>query len=319
MECAIHMHRAGFMALVGRPNVGKSTLLNRILGEKIAIVAPRPQTTRNRILGVRNLPGAQLVLVDTPGLHRPTGRGRTRLNRFMVEEALSALSEVDAACLIIEAPEGAELKRGFKLDAAHGFVLEELKRAGKPAILALNKVDRVRDKRKLLPILDGWNKAHAFSAVVPISALTGDGVDALTAEAVKLLPEGPAIYPEEMVTDRAERWLAAELVREQVFLLTRQEVPYAVAVSVDAWEERAGKDDERGAVVIKATVHVEKPAQKKIVVGEGGRMVREIGSRARHEVAALLGCPVHLELFVRVDPGWTDKTRALSELGYARD
>jgi GTP-binding protein Era len=322
------MSRAGFVGLVGRPNVGKSTLLNQILGQKIAIATSRPQTTRNRILGVKNLPEAQLVLVDTPGLHRPSGKGRSKLNQYMVGEALAALEQVEALVLLVEGPTPAEAKQGFRLDVADQFVLDELKRVNKPAVLALNKVDLLHDKRLLLPQLEGWSKAFPFAAVVPISAKTGDGVRALEAEIVQLLPEGDPIYPEEMITDRAERWLGAELIREQVFVLTKQEIPYSVAVTIDEWEERpegeppAGRSPRqprKADVVVSATVHVEKAAQKKIVVGEGGRMVREIGTRARNEISQLLGCPVHLKLFVRVDEGWTSDPNALKDLGYERE
>jgi GTP-binding protein Era len=299
--------RAGFVGLIGRPNVGKSTLLNRLLGQKLAIATSKPQTTRNRILGVKNLPGAQLVLVDTPGLHRPSGRGRTKLNAFMVGEALAALEEVDALVVILDA---AADPRSAQADA---YVLEEVARVKKPALLAINKVDLVRDKRRLLPQLTAWQTKHDWAALVPISAKSGDGVDALESEIVKMLPEGAALFPDEMLTDRAERWIAAEFIREQVFLLTREEVPYSVAVSVDAWTERA-KD-----VVIDATIHVEKDAQKKILVGERGRMIREIGSRARHEISQLLGCAVHLQLFVRVDEGWTERAALLKDLGYDRE
>jgi GTP-binding protein Era len=314
------MPRAGFIGLIGRPNVGKSTLLNQILGQKIAIATPRPQTTRNRILGVKNLADAQLILVDTPGLHRPSGKGRTRLNKFMVGEALQALEEVDALVLIVEAPEPAEAKalasKAFKLDAAHEFILGEIRRVEKPAVLAVNKVDTLRDKGLLLPFLDAWYKAFEWRSVVPISALAGDGIDRLQAEMVKLLPEGEPLYPEEMITDRAERWLGAEFIREQVFLLTKQEVPYSVAVSVDEWNERPAQGKRPADVMVAATIHVEKEAQKKIVVGEGGRMIREIGSRARHEIGKLLGCTVHLKLFVRVDEGWTGDPMHLRDLGY---
>ena len=307
--------RAGFVALVGRPNVGKSTLLNHILGEKIAIATPRPQTTRNRIVGVRNLPAAQLVLVDTPGLHRPKGRGRSRLNTFMVGEALAALQEVDAVCAIVETPPSAELKRGFRLDVATDYVIKELKAAGKPAVLAINKVDTLGSKGLMLPMLEALHKAHDWRAVVPISAKSGDGVDALVGELAGMLPVGERLFPEEMLTDRAERWLGAEFVREQVFLLTRQEIPYSVAVSIDSWDEREAKKD----VMIEATIHVDKAAHKRIVVGEGGRMIREIGTRARQEISNLLAVPVHLKLFVRVDEGWTDNARQLRELGYGDD
>jgi GTP-binding protein Era len=305
--------RAGFIALVGRPNVGKSTLLNRVLGEKIAIATPRPQTTRNRILGVRHLPGAQMVLVDTPGLHRPSGRGRTKLNAFMVGEALAALQEVDAICLLIEAPEAKQVEDGYKIDTATRYVIDEVKAAKKPTVLAVNKVDTLRNKRLLLPVLEALGEAHQWAAVVPISALKGDGVDELVGELAQLLQPGEPLFDEDTLTDRAERWLGAEFIREQVFLLTRQEVPYSSAVTIDAWQER-GKD-----VFVEATVHVEKGAHKRIVVGEGGRMIREIGSRARHSISQLLQLPVHLKLFVRVDEGWTESARTLRELGYGEE
>jgi GTP-binding protein Era len=295
--------RAGFVGLIGRPNVGKSTLLNRLLGQKLAIATSKPQTTRNRILGVKNVAGAQMVLVDTPGLHRPTGRGRSRLNAFMVGEALAALEEVDALVVMIEA----------EPSAADEYVLEEVARVAKPALLAINKVDLMRDKRKLLPRLEAWQKKHGWRALVPISAKSGDGVEALEREIVAMLPEGAALYPEEMLTDRAERFIAAEFIREQIFLLTREEIPYSVAVTIDAWTERAHD------VVIDATIHVEKEAQKKIVVGERGRMVREIGTRARQEIKNLLDCEVHLHLFVRVDEGWTERAGLLKDLGYERE
>jgi GTPase len=316
--------RAGFVALVGRPNVGKSTLLNRILGEKIAIATPRPQTTRNRIVGVRNLEAGQLVLVDTPGLHRPKGRGRSRLNQFMVGEALAALQEVDAVCAIVEAPAAADLKRGWKLDAGTTYVLDQLAAVGKPAVLAVNKVDTLGNKQLLLPLLDALGRAHAWRAIVPISAKNGDGVDRLVTELVGMLPEGERLFPEEMLTDRAERWLGAEFIREQVFILTRQEVPYSTAVTIDSWQERdlaprrrpEGQEGPASDVMVEATIHVEKEAHKRIVVGEGGRMIREIGTRARQEIANLLAVPVHLKLFVRVDEGWTESARQLRELGY---
>ncbi len=299
--------RSGVIAIVGLPNVGKSTLLNLLLGQKIAIVSSRPQTTRNRILGVKNVAGGQLVLIDTPGLHRPHGRGRSGLNKYMVEEALRAFAEVDAILVMLDATEA---KEGYRIPPSHALLLEALAGAKKPAVLAVNKIDLLGRKDLLLPMIDAWGKAHPFAAMVPISALRDDGVATLAAELVKLLPEGERLFPEEMVTDRAERWLAGEMVREQVFHLTREEVPYAVAVTVEKFQER-GKD-----VVIDSTIHVEKEAQKRILVGEGGRMVREIGSRARHEIGQLLGCPVHLKLFVRVDEGWSKDARALRDLGY---
>jgi GTP-binding protein Era len=314
--------RAGFVALIGRPNVGKSTLLNQILGEKIAIASPRPQTTRNRILGVHNAPGAQLVMIDTPGLHRPSGRGRTRLNEFMVGEAIEALRSVDAAIVLTEGAtedQGGRSKGGtdrFLVDAATRYVLEEITRANKPAVLAINKVDLMHDKRRLLPVLEAFGKLHAFSAMVPISAKTGDGVDRVVDAVVTLLPMGKPIFPEEMITDRAERWLGAELIREQLFLLTKKEVPYSVAVTIDTWQERPARPGGARDVFVEATVHVDKEAHKPIVVGQGGRMIREVGTRARHEIGQLLGCTVHLKLFVRVDEGWTADPSKLKDLGY---
>lgn len=307
--------RAGFVALVGRPNVGKSTLLNRILGEKLAIATPRPQTTRNRIVGVRNLAAGQLVLVDTPGLHRPSGRGRTRLNQFMVGEALTALQEVDAVCVLVEAPTGPRAER-YQLDAATRYVFEELQAVGKPAVLAINKIDLLGNKSLLLPVLETLHKAHDWRAIVPISAQRGEGVDRLTDELLSLLPAGEPLFPEEMLTDRAERWIGAEFIREQVFLLTRQEVPYSAAVTIDTWTERTQPQRD---VMVEATIHVEKSAHKRIVVGEGGKMIREIGTRARQEISNLLAVPVHLKLFVRVDEGWTERARALRELGYGEE
>jgi GTP-binding protein Era len=303
----------GYVALVGRPNVGKSTLLNHVLGQKIAIASSRPQTTRNRIIGVRNFPRAQMILVDTPGLHKPSGPGRTRLNAFMVGETMAALQEVDAVCLIVEAPEAKDVPQDgkpFRIDPATQFVIDEVKGSEKPAVLAINKIDRLRNKRVLLPALAAYGAAHEWHAVVPISAKSGEHVAALLDHLKDLLPPGEQLFPEELLTDRAERWIGSEFIREQVFILTRQEVPYGAAVTIDRWDER-GKD-----VFIEATVHVAKEAHKRIVVGERGRMIREIGARARNEISQLLAVPVHLKLFVRVTEGWTQSERSLRDLGY---
>jgi GTP-binding protein Era len=331
--------RAGFVGILGRPNVGKSTLLNQILGEKLAIATPRPQTTRNRLLAVKNVDRAQLVLLDTPGLD-VIGEARPKaLNRFMAREAHEVLGEVDVVLLLTDVRQHEPGQRvdllpppspvpqggGARISAADQQVLETLKKTGKPLVLAINKVDLLADKRQLLPVMEAWAQragAGTFAAIVPISALTGDGVDRLVAELCALLPEGPPLFPEEMVTDRAERWLVAEFIREKVFLATQKEVPYAVAVTVDAWEERVVKRRRRGdrvGVLIHATIHVEKEAQKRIVIGEGGRKIRAIGTAARADIEALLGCPVYLELFVRVDPGWSDRPHQLRELGYVTE
>lgn len=318
-------HRAGFVALMGRPNVGKSTLLNRLLGEKLAITADKPQTTRHRILGVLNVPAppAQVVLVDTPGLHRP---GKSRLNRFMVDEARKAGSEVDAVALVVDVPQRKKGEGGHALGQADLFVLDELREVKGPLVLVINKVDLLRDKRHLLPIMEAWQAAFAEAgrpppvALVPLSAQSGDGVEVLVGELVRLLPVGPPLFPPDVLTDRAERFLVAELVREQLFHLLSQELPYSVTVSIDDWQERPPKQEgERGVVVIEATIHVAKEAHKRIVVGERGRMVRDVGARSRFEIERLLDTKVHLSLFVRVDEGWTESERALRELGYDSD
>jgi GTP-binding protein Era len=295
---------AGFVALVGPPNAGKSTLLNRLLGERLAIVSAKPQTTRDRLLGVVHRPNAQIALVDTPGLHHGSsaGRGRSRLNRYMMDEALSALADVDVIVAVVDAQE--------KPGGEQRMLLEEVKKANKPSVLALNKVDAFRDKRRLLPQLETWQKSYEWRAMVPISAVRGDNVAELEKQIIACLPKGAPLFDEDTLTDRSERWLGAELVREQVFLLTKKEVPYAIAVSVDEWEDR-GRD-----VRVAATIHVAKDAHKGILVGERGRMIREIGSRARAEIGKLLGRECHLSLFVRVDEGWTDDPAALRELGY---
>jgi GTPase len=292
---------AGTVTILGRPNVGKSTLLNRLVGEKLAIVTPKPQTTRNRILGVWNGAGGQIVFVDTPGVHG----AKKELNRFMVGEALGLIADVDAALLVVEAgdePPG---------DAPEREILRGLEAARRPVVLAVNKVDKVKDKTILLPRLAAWEKAADFRAIVPLSALAGTNVEPVARELLKLLPEGAPLYGPETLTDRTERFLAAELVREQLFLRLRQEVPYAVAVVIDAWEERAGAD-----VVITASIVVERESQKAIVVGKGGTMIREIGTRARHEITDLLQRPAHLKLTVRVEPEWTTSPAALARLGY---
>ena len=323
--------RAGFIAIAGRPNVGKSTLLNRIVGEKLAIASPRPQTTRNRILAVRNVGEDQLVLVDTPGLHRPHGRGRSGLNAFMMDEARGALADVDVVLVLTDlralgvrgpghnAHDEEDLADpGQLLGAEERYVAEELATAGKPTILAVNKIDLLSDKRLLLPLIDAWGKLHPLREIIPISAETGDGVDHLLDVLRAALPVGAPLFPADVLTDRPERFLVAELIREQVFLKTRQEVPYAVAVTIDGWQDRAGRRGERVGAVLDATVHVEKESQKKIIVGEGGRMIRDIGTAARQEIGELLGCGVHLQLFVRVDPDWTTRAGALRDFGYER-
>jgi GTP-binding protein Era len=292
---------AGTVAILGRPNVGKSTLLNRIVGEKLAIVTPKPQTTRNRIAGVFNADRGQIVFVDTPGVHG----AKKELNRFMVQEALGIIPDVDAALLVIDA---ATSRPGAEEDA----ILRALGEARRPVVLGINKVDTVKDKPSLLPLLERWAARPELRAVVPISARKGTNVDRLVNELWSLLPSGDPLYGPDMLTDRTERFLAAELIREQLFLDLRQEVPYAVAVIIDAWNERA----DAGDVVIEARIIVERDSQRAIVLGKGGSMIKDVGTRSRVAITELLQRPAHLKLHVEVDPDWTTSTQALARYGY---
>ncbi len=302
----------GFVALVGRPNVGKSTLLNRVLGLKLAIVSNRPQTTRNRVLGIHNQGDDQLIIVDTPGLHR----SRANLNRFMIKEALEGLAGVDCVLLLTEVYPRQLKDAGdtpLELSKEDAFVLEqvEIHRPDTPVIIVLNKVDRIQDRSLLLPLMASWAE-RGFNEIFLISALKGEGVDELLARVIELLPQGPRLYPEEMYTDRAERFLAAELIREQVFLNCRQEVPYATGVEVTRFSERPNQGD----VVIEAIIHIERESQKGILIGRKGAMIKKIGSEAREEIAAVIQCPVHLKLSVHVQRDWTRSEQGRRRLGY---
>lgn len=311
--------RVGTVAIVGRPNVGKSTLLNRLLGEKLAIVSGLPQTTRNRILGVKTWDRNQLVLIDTPGIHRR----RANINRFMVREALDALAGVDCVVLMTEvtaAVAGADADE--LVPALHPddvYVLEQVERTlaresrpdRAPVLVAINKIDRLRDRRALLPIMEGWRQ-RGLEEMVPISAQEGDGVEELLDLVLTHLPVGPLLYPEDTITDRPERFLCAELIREQIFRHFHQEIPYATAVEVVSFEERP----ERGDVRLEAVIFVERDSQKAIVIGKGGAAIKQIGTHARLEISRLLGCPVHLQLTVRVAEGWTRSEAGRRRFGY---
>jgi GTP-binding protein Era len=297
--------RAGRVAILGRPNVGKSTLLNRIVGEKLAIVTPKPQTTRNRIAGVYNGDRGQIVFVDTPGVHG----AKKELNRFMVSEALGLIPDIDAALLVVDA--AAAAPAAWRADDVEARILKALGEARRPVVLAINKVDTVKDKGALLPILEEWGKRTDIRAIVPLSAKRGTNVDRLVGELWELLPEGAPLYDPDQLTDRTERFLAAELIREQLFTSLRQEVPYAVAVVIDEWTERAGGD-----VVIAASIVVERDSQRAIVLGKGGAMIRDVGTRARLGISELLQRPAHLKLTVRVEPDWTSSPQAMAALGY---
>ncbi len=292
--------RSGFVALVGAPNVGKSTLMNQVLKEKISITCPKPQTTRNRILGIYNTDRCQMVFVDTPGIHR----ARDEFNKILVDMALATLEDADAVAFIVDVT-----AKGTDLDR---FVLQCMEKVSTPVVLVLNKVDLVKDKGALLPLIERYTRMRDFAAVVPVSALTGDGVAQLTAELEKLLPEGPRYYPEDAVTDQPERFLVAEIIREKVFHLTEEEIPYATAVTVESFKE----EPEKSLVRIEATIHVERDSQKGIVIGKGGARLKEIGRQAREDVERLLGCRVYLGLYVRVQKNWRRNRRVLGEFGY---
>ncbi len=291
--------KSGYVAIVGAPNVGKSTLLNRVLGQKISITSNKPQTTRNRILGVLHRPQAQLVFIDTPGVHKAGGP----LNVRIVETALSSLEEVDVILVLIDAA---------RSDAAsEGLMVKKIKAGKKPVVLAPNKIDLI-DKNDLLPLIDRWSAAYPFKDIVPVSAETGAQVDRLLAALETLLPAGPPLFPEDAVTDLPERFIAAEMIREKVFRLTGEEIPYATAVTIEAFEEQ-----KKGALVrIHATIHMERDSQKAIVIGKGGRMLKSIGEKSRLELERFLGVKVFLKLFVRVQKNWSRDTRALRKFGY---
>ena len=290
---------AGFVSLVGRPNSGKSTLLNRLVGEKLAIVSPRPQTTRNRITGIRNLPGTQIVFVDTPGLHAPAGK----LGAFMRRTVERALEDVDLVCVIADVTEPRHPDREM---------LEMLGRHRGPAYCVLNKTDRVRAKDRLLPLIDAWQAAGRFREIVPISALDGTNCDRLLRLIVDALPEHPAFFPLDATTDQPETFYVAEMIREKVFLLTHEEVPYAVAVTVEELTERTAPE----ALYIQATIFVERDSQKGILIGQAGSMLKRIGTAARRELEAFFGIKVYLALTVRVRPQWRKDDRALREFGF---
>lgn len=291
--------RSGFVSIVGRPNVGKSTLLNTILRQKIAIASSKPQTTRNRILGIHNGVASQILFLDTPGLHRAKGR----LNKFMVDQALAACSDVDVILFLVEATDSP--------GGGDDFILDILAKGKAPVILVINKVDLI-ERPKLLPLIETYSRRFDFTAIVPVSAQSGEGVTDLVETVTGLLPAGPRYYPEDLVTDLPERFIVGEMVREQILKQTREEVPYGVAVTVERFEEKPEKD----LVVIEALVVVEREPHKKIILGKGGARIRSIGKAARYDIERLLGTRVFLDLFVKVEKNWTQSERLLKEFGY---
>jgi GTP-binding protein Era len=291
-------YRSGYVALVGRPNAGKSTLLNRMVGEKIAAVSNKPQTTRHRIQGVITRPRGQIVLVDTPGVHQPG----FLLNRRMMAAVHDALEDVDLVCLIRDA--SAPTGNGDR------FVLDLVKRAGKPALLLLNKTDRLEDKRKLLPLIEWYSHEHEWRGVVPLSARTGDQLEDLVREFVTNLPEGEPLFDADELTDQPMRTLVAEMVREKILHVTGEEIPYVTAVVTERYEEVSD-----GLARIYCAIYVERSSQKSIIIGKGGARLKKIGTEARRDVERLLGHKVYLELFVKVEEGWRDSPQALSGMG----
>jgi GTPase len=298
--------RSGFVCIRGRPNAGKSTLLNALAGERLAIISPKPQTTRNRIQGILNIPkqgkrsGAQVILIDTPGVHKPD----SSLGRKMMVEVHEALQGCDLILLILDATK--------RLRREDEFALKLAQQTGTPVFLLLNKVDLVADKKKLLPMIEEYRRLHNFQEVIPLSALKKQGLDLLVDAVVSQLPAGPAFFPEDQITDQPTRFMTAEIIREQVLLATKEEVPHATTVIVEQFEE-----GER-LVRVAAIIYCERDGQKAILVGKGGQMLKKIGTAARLNIERMLGTKVFLELFVKVQPGWRDSRAFVDELDWRR-
>lgn len=294
--------KSGFISIIGRPNVGKSTLLNAMLGEKIAITSEKPQTTRNKIRGIKNIENAQIIFLDTPGIHEAKGF----LNEYMVKEALSAIEDVDVIIYMVEAQKGL---------AEELLIIERLKRTLHkrkiPVVLGINKVDIIK-KETLLSLIDDYSKTYPFKEIIPISAIKGEGIPQLLDILIKLLPEGPKYFPDDILTDQPERFIVAEIIREKVFELTKQEIPYSTAVVVDRFKENIKKE----IISISATINIERDSQKGIIIGKGGAMLKTIGTNARIDIEKLLQTKVFLELFVRVKKDWTKDVKSLKEFGY---
>jgi len=304
---SLAVFHSGFVSIIGRPNVGKSTLLNQILREKIAIISDKPQTTRNRILGVRNLPHAQIVLLDTPGIHKP----KYKLNDRMVNIALGTLEEVDLIFFMVEATDAGSTGRiGPTIGSGDQYILERLKELETPVFLVLNKMDLIK-KEKTIPLVEEYARRFKFAEIFPISALTGDNVDRLMEVAADRLPEGEPFFPPDVVTDQPMRFVATETIREKILQHTREEIPYSVAVVMEEFKEEPKKP-----VHIRALILVERDSQKGILIGKKGGMLKTVGTEARIELEALLGTKVFLELWVKVQKDWRQDENVLKELGY---
>lgn len=290
--------KSGFVTIVGRPNVGKSTLMNKLVGEKLAIVSDKPQTTRNRITGIMNAPGAQVVFIDTPGIHSHKGL----LNDFMVKTARDACGEVDLILFMVEA--------GKPVTEEDTGILEFLKGLGTKVFLVINKVDLVR-KETILPLIGQYTALHGFEEIIPVSAIKGENLSDLKDSIIRCLPEGPMYYPEDELTDQPERFIVAEIIREKIFRLTMHEVPYSTAVGVEEMKDKGE------VVYIRAVVYVEKDSQKGIIIGQGGQMLKNIGQLARRDIEKLLGIKAYLDIWVKVKKDWREKPGSLSEMGYS--
>jgi GTP-binding protein Era len=287
--------RSGFISIIGRPNVGKSTLLNALLGEKVAIISDKPQTTRNRILGIVNKPGAQLVFMDTPGIHKPMHK----MNEFMVKTALATYNEVDVILMLVEATE--------KPGGGDKFIIETLSEVKTPVFLLINKVDLVK-KEALLPLIKEYSTLYDFAEIIPVSALRND-LGVLLDAILKRLPQGPKYFPDDQLTDQPERFIVSELIREKVFALTKEEIPYSTAVVIEEMRE------EPDITRITAIIYVERDSQKGILIGKGGGMLKQIGTLARQDAEKLLGTKIFLQLWVKVKKGWREDERMLKNIG----
>lgn len=293
--------KSGFVAIVGRPNVGKSTLMNQVIGQKIAIMSDKPQTTRNKIHGVYTTEEKQIVFLDTPGIHK----SNSKLGDFMVKSALGALEEVEAILFLADVSE--------ELGGGDRFIIEQLKKVNTPVFLVLNKIDKVQPEA-LLPIIDKYSKLHSFTEVVPVSARDGNNVNTLLEQIGRYLPDGPMYYPADQITDHPEQFICAELIREKILQTTREEIPHSIAVEI----ESMGTGD-NGVVNIGAVIYVERPSQKGIIIGKNGAALKEVGKRARHDMERLLGSKIFLELWVKVKEDWRNRESVLKSLGFRHD
>ena len=301
MQHDTHSYHCGYVAIVGRPNVGKSTLLNRLVGQKISITAHKPQTTRHRILGIKTTPTAQMVFVDTPGIHQGVGKA---MNKYMNRAASGAITDVDVILFLVD---------GLKWTDEDEFVLKQVKASQHPVILVINKADHITDKPRLLPHLELLSQKMDFAGIIPVSALKGDAVETLEQQVIALLPELAAFFPEDQVTDRSERFLAAELVREKLMRSLGQELPYATTVEIEKFEVV------NGVRRIAAVIWVEREGQKAIIIGKQGQLLKRLGMQARKDMEEMFDGKVYLQLWVKVKQGWSDDERALRSLGYLDD